>query len=222
VANVAERSAFEIHKISPTSDASFTFEARRTPWWIEGRSVIVGGAVVITELKLSADSFTEHAAPPRVTDDALRALPIGRLRDELGRQLATDVEADHLAEQWGFTVDASQSALRRRLVRALSRTSEGERRRLPDTFYRELALLRLSMARAGITRGVRREMATKLKVTENEIRDWLRTARELGYLAFSGQGSREVEPGERLRVEMREQERAARAAIESGETPWRT
>jgi hypothetical protein len=78
-----------------------------------------------------------------------------------------------------------------------SRTRRGRRGNSPE-FYRAFAIEALEEQRLGNARGLRGRLAKRRSVSIPTVRDWLRRARDLEFLAEAEWGKAGVAPGPRL------------------------
>src|SRR5262249_27537687 len=91
-------------------------------------------------------------------------------------------------------------------LRSTRRATRGVPRRRThygDQHYRQVAEVALGHQQRGHA-PLRDTLAKEFNCKPETVRDWLRRARELGWLATTGPGRRGVEPGPRLRDALRE------------------
>lgn len=170
------------------------------PWLIQGvlRSDPAGPPIVA---RLRAENFP--VADVEVTGTVLRSLPIARIRDKalawliplaVGRQALAD------ASGWAITPDDVERA---RETAAQAERPQRGRRGHPPEHYRRIAFRYLELLKDG-----QRKVLVALADEESErlgrtipretVRDWVRKATRLGFLAPGKRGRAEARPGPNL------------------------
>jgi hypothetical protein len=178
-------------------------------WFVSGRARMVSGQLAVTSLKLefnpegadegaSTDLAVSDQLAGGITADVLRAVPVGKLRASIQREVLAQerfdvlqVELGRLRAVGGHRKAAAEAVRGKKLGRG--------RPRRTDEFYRQVALIALQIQAEGMPKGgLRRAVGTRFGATPVTVRDWFSRCREIGYLGKTHQGQRGVMPGQRL------------------------
>lgn len=178
--------------------------------WIDGHYWLCSGLLAMTErgVDVRALSVTPwpSVSPPEVTGGVLRRVRVGLIRDRAVTLL------HRIAE--GATAMAAEGVARAEDAAELSAVSDSlsttRRRGRPPTYdddhFRRIAEAHLETVRElGTTRGARKALAQRERVSESTIRDWLREARSRGFLPKTRAGKSSL-PGPRLTEQRKESE----------------
>lgn len=150
-----------------------------------------GGRIEFTSLEVIAAD---------VTSDLLRAVHVGKLREEVRRAL---VGHPSLADGWAVLAELYRGSghdVPEHLARAEKEAKAAVeqlagrkgRPRIGDEFLRNVALAAVKFG------GSRELMASKFGYSTDTVARWVRLARKAGWLAETTPGRRGVEPGPRL------------------------
>jgi hypothetical protein len=132
-----------------------------------------------------------------VTGTVLRALPLARIRDQaLARLIPIALGREVLAEAggWGETPESVERA--RHAAEEAAKPKRG-RRALPPEHYATIAARYLTLLGDG-RRNVLVVLADEEGVPRETVRDWVRKATKLGFLAPGKPGRAEMRPGPNL------------------------
>jgi hypothetical protein len=136
---------------------------------------------------------------PDVTNDALRDVPVGNLRDQVRGELVESSSlldgAAVLAEMYRGAGREVPESLRLAEKRSAVAVENLDRSRIDDVFLRDFAREWIKVA--GM-RGARAVMAEELHCSRDTVARWVRLAREAGWLAPTTAGRTGAEPGPRL------------------------
>jgi hypothetical protein len=167
------------------------------PWLVRGLLASeASGAPVVRRLALEP----WHEQGPEVTTEVTHRLRVALLRDRALEQLRGKPQTLGIAERFGMGVTAEdrQEAVD---VAAKSGSKTRRKRGRPPLFgpehYAGIARDCIALYRQG-QRGIRATLAKDRNVSEATVRDWIRRARELGFLAESKHGRADYRPGPNL------------------------
>jgi hypothetical protein len=137
---------------------------------------------------------------PEVSSEVTHRLRVALLRDRALEQLRREPEMLQIAERFGMKVTTRDRRNAADLAaKATSKT--GRKRGRPPLFgpehFAEIARECIALYREG-RRGIRATLAKERKVSEATVRDWVKRARELGYLTESKHGKADYRPGPNL------------------------
>jgi hypothetical protein len=208
--------------------ADFHYQSRDLPVSVYGILVNSGVGLEIAELELwqprwgywddyetfvdrdewgklqRAQKGTDKPAPPRrigITSDVLRRIPIGEIIAQAQRELADrSWEAEGIRSLPGPALDVDQfpETTRQALETANALAEQPQRGRPPldDELLQDLAHAYLREAVHG--RGLTRRLAAHFNRPEPTIKDWIKAARERGFLSPAQPGQRGAGPGPSL------------------------
>ena len=161
------------------------------PWLVRGRIEVQGGLGRVRQLTVEP---WEHDL--EVTGVVLRRIGVADLRD---RALAHMRDRVRIEEALPGLRELLRPAapLRPFVAEATARRPRGRRGRT-DAHYRDIAIAYLEVYESGVSRGILDELAARYGRPRETIRDWVRRARELGFLTTGTQGRAGAEPGPRL------------------------
>jgi len=201
-------SVVAVHMIASTASS------RTEPWLIRGVLRASNGGLVLSLISV------EHLSDPaiEVTGVVLHRVPVARLRDFATSYLAmasdfADVLAMRRAPEgvdpdtpW-LVKQGEQDAARKQWARRVARQAkqvvplQRGRKGYPVDHYRRIALLTLTiyeeLKREG-RRDVVKELAAREGVPYQTVRDWIRRARELGFLGPTQRGRSQWAAGPNL------------------------
>jgi len=166
------------------------------PWLVHGLLASdTSGAPVVRRLAL--EPWDQDG--PEVSSEVTHRLRVALLRDRALASLLGEPGSIEVRQRFGATVTRG-----RQTARALAaKAGTGKRRGRPPLFgpehYAELARECIALYRQG-HRGIRATIANEHNVSEATVRDWVRRAREFGYLAESKHGKADYRPGPNLSV----------------------
>jgi hypothetical protein len=174
------------------------------PWQVRG--VLYRnprGPAVVGDLLVEHFPATRRAVRAEVTGTVLRGLPLGEIRDEALAGLRGRLEAREAMLAGGtFGMTEEQVLPARRAVTEATKPKPG-RPGLPEEHYRRIALRYLALLKH------HRNVLVALAAEESErqgrivpretVRDWVRKATGLGYLAPGKPGRAEARPGPKLK-----------------------
>jgi hypothetical protein len=159
------------------------------PWLIRGKlQSAEAGPPILTRL-----SVEHYDTDVEVTGHVLRGLPAGEIRRKalewLRPQLTikTVLGATPAQKRWAKRV--TEQAKRAPLKRG--------RQGYPDNHYRRIAIRCVELHNAG-THNVTGTLALELGKPYQTVRDWIRTARQRGFLMPGRQGATDFRPGPNL------------------------
>ena len=188
--------------------ALLDIEVRRQvfAYWIASGylSRSVTGDLTVEELTLEP----EHPGQGEVTPALLRAVSLALIVARAQAALRSAPESVELADELGISQasDVARREAERAAKIALSvGRKKGGRPSYPDSHYEWLARQYLALYDAGVGRGIRNQLAHLASerlgrpIPTNTIRDWIRRARELGFLEGATQGRAGARPGPNLR-----------------------
>jgi hypothetical protein len=169
------------------------------PWIVEGvLCTDPAGPPIVSRLIVE-----HHAARREVTGAVLRALPIAHIRDRALADLPSFAASRRLAVEAGIARVSEADAARAEHAAAEARKPRPGRRAKPDEHYERIAIRYLELLKLG-----RRDVLKALAAEESEregrvipretIRDWVRKATRLEYLASGTPGRAKARPGRRL------------------------
>lgn len=224
---MADRKALEeletwLHEIDPNSDPSHVpvnvklgklvnggsfagFELNVGPWWVTGKARIADGQLAIFELSIAPSPFElqsdrQMVSPASgVTSSVMREIPIGAILASIRRELMALPEIGKLGEKLGYPIRSSVEAAKAFGVDGNTKVGPG-RKPQSDEELHEFALMALRLQSEDV-KSLRRSLADELGMPADTVRDWMRRARDRGFLASVSQGQRGVMPGPRLLVE---------------------
>jgi hypothetical protein len=132
-----------------------------------------------------------------VTGTVLRALPLARIRDQaLASLIAIAVGREAMAEVGGWG-ETPESVARARYAAEHAAKPKRGRRALPREHYATIAARYLTLVEQG-RRNVLVVLADEEDVPRETVRDWVRKATKLGFLAPGTHGRAEKRPGPNL------------------------
>ena len=175
--------------------------AGEEPWLVRAALCDVQeGPPVLTQLSVE---HRENPTTVEVTSNALRGLPIARIRDRANAQLRQrdDGYLDAIAIV-GRVTSAERQRARRAATAAKKLPLTRGRKGYPDEHYRRIALRAVEIFNPDREDGGRRDVLNALSDQEDKpystVRDWISRARELGYLVPAKQGRTDFRPGPNL------------------------
>jgi hypothetical protein len=172
-------------------------------WFVHGWLVEREGRAVIEQLVIESELESQRG----IRLDLLRALSLSRLSARVIAQLRAEPEWIELLERAGLAVVSE--ADRRRAKEAAARAAKQPLRRrgragYPDEHYRRIALRYIELVQEHGSKGVLVRIAEEesrrrgYRVAHATVRDWVRGARERGFLAPGERGRATPLPGPRL------------------------
>lgn len=176
------------------------------PWLVRGHLDPTESGFVLSQLCVERFVFTDTGYGARlesgeedVTGRVLRGLHPNKIRERAFLRLQQKGIAHQVMERAGWDFSPKEFDQVRRLAEAarelpLNRGRKG----YPADHYRRIALAYIDEARAHGSRGVLARLASAESVSRPTIRDWVKRARELGFLAPTKQGRAEATPGPNL------------------------
>jgi hypothetical protein len=173
------------------------------PWLVKGDLASVDGVALTQALTIWR---WRGGSGSEVTGTVLRSVRVALIRDRALQGLRrADVAVDSYRTLLGLSaLDERERELIRRA--AASARREGLKRGrtgYPDDHYRGVALRYLELVDEGYGRqpgkGIRSRLARDYDRPPETVRDWIRRARELGFLEGGGPGRLDVRPGPNLR-----------------------
>jgi hypothetical protein len=179
---------------------------RDEPWLVRGHLLQTEHGFVVSRLAVERFLFTDTSYGARldpgtndVTGTVIRGLHPDKIRERALLMLQHKGTAYQGMERAGWDLAPEEFDQVRRLAEAarelpLNRGRKG----YPDDHYRRIALAYIDDVRAHGSRGVLARLASAENVSRATIRDWVRRARELGFLAPTKQGRAEATPGPNL------------------------
>jgi hypothetical protein len=176
------------------------------PWLVRGYLRVAEEGFVISRVGVERFQFgdTGHGArleeaEADVTGKVLRGVRLGEIRERAVRRLQERGIAYGALERTGWDLSAEEFEQARRLAEAareLPRTRG--RKGYPPDHYRRIAIAYIDDIREHGSRGVLDRLARAERFERPTIRDWIKRARELGFLAPTKQGRAEARPGPNL------------------------
>jgi hypothetical protein len=169
------------------------------PWIVEGilRSDPAGPIVS----RLTVEHYPAHR---EVTGAILRRLAIATIRNIALANLPAVAESRRIAREAGIARVSEADAAHAEHAAAEAAKPRPGRRAKPDEFYERIARRYLELLKDG-----RRDVLKALAAEESEregrvipketVRDWVRKATRLGFLAKGKPGKAEARPGPRLK-----------------------
>jgi hypothetical protein len=163
---------------------------------VEGEAKLHGGSLAITTLTIHANHHRGVSLPGGgVTSRTLRSIPLGSILRDVRERVASEPDLVAVWEQWGGRASTGAKRLAAKVAKDVGRRVPGEP--YSDDHYRQVALVRLELERRGST-SVTKDMAGRLGVSEQTVKDWTRKATERGFLTPGVRGRRGRLPGPKL------------------------
>jgi hypothetical protein len=166
-------------------------------WLIRGvlRHTEEGPPVLV---RLSVEHFEDPGA--EVTGKLLHLIPVAKVRDGALAWLSTKETSASALEAAGLGVSAAERRWARRVSAAAKKPLKRGREGYGDDHYRRIAQRTIELFDEGRRRDVVKALAAEEKRPEGTIRDWIRKARDLGFLEpASKQGRADFRPGPNYR-----------------------
>jgi hypothetical protein len=165
------------------------------PWLLRGvLASDASGAPVVRRLALEP----WHEEGPEVTSEVTHRVRVALVRDRALEQLRLEPQLLRLAEIGARVRVTTQD---RHAAEELAGKAGSRKRGRPPLYgpehYAHIARECIALYRQG-QRGIRATLARKHNVSEARIRDWIKRARELGFLAESKHGKADYRPGPNL------------------------
>ncbi|HEX2043282.1 MAG TPA: hypothetical protein VHF24_11665 [Acidimicrobiales bacterium] len=197
-------------------EASFETNAIDQRFYCAGRLRLFEGRLIVTELKLSSASAQMDAflgafsVVEGITGSVLRQVPLGQLLAEARERL---VYTAHSEDEVPPEVRRAVRDLVGPVDQMIStgKRPAGHRRPGPkgksDDFYRTIAVdyIEYVEANGGDARKVLKALEQKHHGSTSAVRDWVRKARDKGFLAPTTRGRANAAPGPRLYATNEEQ-----------------
>lgn len=197
----------------PPNVARFYF-ATEDGWELLGRVARAGDELVISDLEIRPLSFvpdTESDGWPRprtpadpipsggINASVLRSIRTGELVAKVRAHILREPEWIEWREGLGIAVSPEDAETARRAADAVKATPlRRGSRGYPDDHYRGVALEYLRLQAEGRSKGLLIDMAETYGRPRETIRDWVRGARERGFLSGGVRGKVGAEPGPNL------------------------
>jgi hypothetical protein len=193
--------------LSPSGAAFVAVEiVNNEPWLVRGHLDPTESGFVISRLGVERFLFTDtgygarlETGPEDVTGSVLRGLHPNKIRERALVGLQEKGIAHEAMNRAGWNLPPKEFDQVRRLAEAarelpLNRGRHG----YPADHYRRIAIAYIDEVKAHGGRGVLGRLASAENVSRATIRDWVKRARELGFLAPTKQGRAEATPGPNL------------------------
>ena len=184
-------------KRDPTVFARFSalYLLDDVPWLVRGLLASDASDAPVVR-RLALEPWDQDG--PEVSSDVTHRLRVALLRDRALDSLRREPESLQVAERFGMKVTAKDRHTAVDLAaKATGQTRKGRPPLFGPEHYADLARECIALYRQG-HRGIRATIAKERNVSEATVRDWVRRARELGYLAESKHGKADYRPGPNL------------------------
>ncbi len=165
-----------------------------TPWLVHGvLAADESGAPVVRRFAIEA----ERPGGPEVTSTVLHRIRVALVRDRALELIRDQPRMLGIASRAGFPVQPEDETHAAAIAERAGAPKRGRPPLHPPSHYARIAQAAIALYLTR-RRGIRAELAKQEGVDEATIRDWLRRARELGYLAKAQPGSADFRPGPNL------------------------
>ncbi len=173
-------------------------------WIVSGYIVLSGGELVIGQLTLEPELNTGTG----ITRSLLHGVSVSQILARAQAMLVQTPEWLELVKRLGLGEPPHADKERAHRAAATAATAGTARRRgrkgWGEEHYRRVALEYLALQREGVGRGILNRLAEreakrlKKPIARETMRDWVRRARELGFLAGGVRGRAGARPGPNL------------------------